>query len=119
MVDIWPTGLPQKLLLSGSSLGVGDGLIETQPDIGPPISRRRATAVVRPLTGSMMLSDAQITTFETFFFTTILRGSLAFNFPDPRTGATLLVKFTKANPPSYSPQGADNYLLSLNLLVLP
>lgn len=119
MVDAWPAGLPQRLLLQGASLGVGDGLLETQPDQGPPQSRRRSTSAARPLVGSMMLSDAQMTTFETFFYTTILGGSLPFSFPDPRTGATLLVKFTKANLPGYVPQGGDNYLLSINLSVLP
>lgn len=119
MVDAWPAGLPQYLQQSGASLGAGDGLLESQPDIGPPITRRRTTAVVRPLRGSVLCTDAQITTFETFFYTTIMNGSLPFSFPDPRTGTTLLVKFTKGSPPSYSPQGGNNYLLSLDLLVLP
>lgn len=119
MVDAWPAGLPQYLQQSGASLGVGDGLIETQPDIGPPITRRRSTSVTRPLNGSMILTDAQMTAFETFYYTTIAGGSLPFSFPDPRTGATLLVKFGKSSPPSYSPQGGNNYLLNVGLLVLP
>jgi len=119
MVDAWPGTLPQRLLLNGASLGVGDGLTEYQPDVGPPITRRRTAAIARPLSGSMMLSDAQVTVFETFFYTTILSGALSFSFPDPRTGATLLVKFSKQSLPAYVPQGGDNYLLSLNLMILP
>ena len=119
MVDAWPAGMPQYILQSGASLGFGDGLLETQPDVGPPISRRRSTAVTRPLRGSVMCTNAQITTFETFFYTTILNGSLPFSFPDPRTGATILVKFIKGSPPSYSPQGGNNFLLNLDLVVLP
>ena len=119
MPDAWPSTLPQALLLAGASKGVGDGLIENQPDTGPSMTRRRSTAVMRPLSGSMMLTDAQIATFETFFYTTILFGSLPFTFPDPISGATLLVKFTKQSLPAYAPQGGDNYQLSLTLMVLP
>jgi hypothetical protein len=119
MTNVWPGTLPQQLLLNGASLGVGDGLLEYQPDTGPSITRRRSSAVMRPLSGTMILSSAQMTTFESFFYTTILGGSLPFTFPDPRTGASLLVKFTKQGQPTYTPQGADNYLLSLNLAVLP
>lgn len=119
MTDVWPSTLPQQLLINGASLGVGDGLLEYQPDTGPSQTRRRSSAVMRPLSGSMNLTSAQMTTFETFFYTTILGGSLPFNFPDPRTGATLLVKFTKQGLPAYTPQGGDNYLLALNMVVLP
>jgi hypothetical protein len=119
MPSAWPGTLPQRLLLAGARLGVGDGLLEYSPDIGPSITRRRTAAVMRPLVGSMMLTDAQMTIFETFFYTTIGGGSLPFTFPDPRTGATLLVKFTKQGLPDYAPQGADNYLLQMNLAVLP
>lgn len=119
MVDAWPGTLPQLLQMSGASLGVGDALVEYAPDIGPPITRRRTTAIVRPLNGAMMLSDVQVGYFETFFYTNLLHGSLPFNFPDPRTGATLLVKFTKKQLPGYTPQGGNNYLLSMSLQVLP
>lgn len=119
MASAWPSTLPQALLLAGASKGAGDGLLEYQPDTGPSITRRRSTAVMRPLVGSMMLTDTQIATFETFFYTTILNGALPFTFPDPISGATLLVKFTKATPWSYTPQGGNNYQLALTLMVLP
>jgi hypothetical protein len=119
MASAWPSTLPQSLLLNGASKGVGDGLIEYQPDTGPSTTRRRSSAVMRPLSGAMILTDSQIATFETFFYTTILFGALPFTFPDPISGAPLLVKFTKAALPSYVPLGANNYQLSLSLLVLP
>lgn len=119
MPSAWPSTLPQRLLVDGASLGIGDGLLEYQPDTGPSITRRRSSAAPRPLSGSMILSNAQMTTFETFFYTTIIGGSLAFTFPDPRTGATLLVKFTKQGLPAYVPLGGDNYRLSFNVMVMP
>lgn len=117
--ETWPTALPQRLLLAGASLGAGDGLVEYQPDHGPSITRRATTAVMRPLVGSMVCTDAQITAFEAFFYGTVMNGALPFSFPDPRTGATLLVRFTKATPPNYVPLGADNYQLNLSMMVMP
>lgn len=119
MADAWPVTLPQQLLLSGASLGYGDALVEYAPDQGPSLTRRATTAVMRPLSGSFVLSDAQVTTWETFFRTTIMNGALPFTFPDPRTGTSLLVKFTKANPPSLVPLGGDNFRLTLMLMILP
>lgn len=119
MVDAWPSDLPQHLQLSGASLGMGDGLVEYQPDLGPSITRRGTTAVMRPLVGTMICTSAQIASFEAFFYAAIMNGALPFNFPDPRTGATALVKFTKQTPPSYAPLGGDNFQLNLSLMVLP
>jgi hypothetical protein len=104
---------------NGASVGMGDGLVEYQPQQGPSISRRATTAVMRPITGSMVCSNAQISLFETFFYTTLMNGALPFTFPDPRTGAAVLVKFTKQTPPSYVPIGGDNYQLQLSLMVMP
>lgn len=119
MTDVWPVGLPQYLQMAGASKGMGNGLLEYAPEVGPSITRRRTTARMRPISGSMICSSAQITTFETFYNTTIIGGSLPFNFPDPRTGSTLLVKFTAENPPNYTPLGGDNYQLALVLMELP
>jgi hypothetical protein len=119
MVDAWPAGLPQRLLVANASKGAGDALLEYQPDTGPSITRRRSSATMRPLIGSVILSSAQIAIWETFFYTTILSGSLPFDFPDPITGATLLVKHIKQTPPIWSPLGGDNYQLDMSLMVLP
>lgn len=119
MADAWPNTLPQQLLLSGASMGEGDGLVEYGPDLGPSITRRGTSAVMRPLSGSMILSSAQVATWRTFFLTTILQGSLPFTFPDPLGGANLLVKHVKQSPPAIVPLGGDNFQLSLSLVILP
>ena len=121
MVDVWPSGLPQQLQADAFGEGVADNLLESQPDIGPPISRRRSTAAVRTMSGSMICTAAQITTFKTFFNTTLLGGSLPFSFPDQMQSATLLVKFTKGSLPSWRQHsiGGDNYVLSISLQILP
>lgn len=121
MVDAWPAGLPQELMGDSFSEGVANNLLETQPDTGPPISRRRSTSAVRPMSGSMICTAAEIATFRTFFDDTLLAGSLPFNFPDQLQSGTLLVKFPKGSLPSWRQHsaGGDNYVLSITLLVLP
>ena len=75
---------------------------------------------MQPLSGSMILTSAQIAIFKTFFATTIEGGALPFTFADPLTGATLVVKFTKqGGMPSWSAIGGDTYQLSLALMVMP
>jgi hypothetical protein len=121
MVDAWPGTLPGALQSDAFGEGVADGLLEYAPDTGPPITRRRSTAAVRLMKGTMLCTSAQIATFRTFFDTTLLGGSLPFNFPDQLQSGTLLVKFAKSSLPNWSahPGGGDNYLLNLTLQVLP
>lgn len=119
MVDAWPSGLPQKFEQDSFSEGVGDNLLETQPDQGPPISRRRSTAAVRPISGVMKCTAAQVAMFRSFFDATILSGAVPFSFPDQMQSGDLLVKFTKQNPPAWSASGWDTYDLRLTLQVLP
>lgn len=120
MVDSWPGTLPQALQAdSAFSEGVADGLLETQPDVGPPITRLRSTASARPMTGTMMVTSSQIATLKTFVNTTILGGALPFNFPDQLQAGTLLVKFPKGSLPKWTALGGDNYSLQLSLTILP
>jgi hypothetical protein len=118
MVDAWPNTLPQCFTV-GYADGEGDGLIETSPDTGPPITRQRSSAVVRPLSGSMRMTTAQIGILHTFFKTTILGGSLPFNFPDPTFGGTILVKFPKGGQPTWQQTAPGIYGVNIKLDVLP
>lgn len=119
MADAWPVALPQCFLL-GYSETPGDGLIETQPDIGPPISRRRSSSVTRALSGQMKMTRDQIAALRTFIDTTILGGSLPFEFDDPTsTGQTLLVKFAKGGLPTWQQVAGGVYQVNISLTVLP
>lgn len=119
MVDAWPAGLPQRSLIQGYQEGVGDGLLEYQPDAGPTISRRRTTAVVRPLTVSFELTSAQLAILRTFYDTTLMGGSLPFTFPGPTEAATYLVKFQKDGIPKWTALGGDYFSVSISVSVLP
>lgn len=120
MVDSWPGSLPQAMQAdSAFSEGVGDGLLEYQPETGPPITRLRSTSSTRPMTGTMFCTSAQIATLKTFFNGNLLGGALPFNFPDQLQSGTLLVKFPKGSLPKWTPLGGDNYSLQLSLTILP
>ena len=118
MAEVWPADLPQCLIV-GYNDGEPDNLLETQPDAGPPSSRPRSTAAVRPLSGTMKMTRAQIAKLDTFFRTTIVFGSLPFSFPDPTFGGTALVKFPKGSQPNWQQLAPGIYRVNINLAVLP
>jgi hypothetical protein len=67
----------------------------------------------------MLMDATQIAAMRLFFDTTILGGSLPFEFPDQVQDGTLLVKFSKGNGPSWSPLSADLYRVQISMMVLP
>lgn len=115
----WPVTLPQCFIL-GYSDGLADGVLEVQPDTGPPIARRRSSAMPRQLGGQMRMTRAQILIMKTFCDDTLDGGVLPFNFPDPTdTGETLLVRFAKGSLPAWQQTAAGIYRVNISLLVLP
>ena len=118
MVDAWPADLPQCFIV-GYSDGKGEGRIGTNPDTGPPMMRRRSTAVVRPLSGSMRMTRAQIAILDTFYETTLIAGSLPFTFTDPTFGGTILVMFPIGSQPSWQQTAPGKYRVNISLSVLP
>ena len=114
----WPESLPQQFLQRGYVEGFGDNVIRSPVDAGIEKTRRRFTAVARPLTGRMLLTKAQLDTFRTFYTDTIGDGSLEFDFPKPNEpDETYTVKFRSA--PSWSNPGGNNYDITLELNILP
>lgn len=119
MPDVWPVSLPQELMRAGNSGGLGDGLIETQPDSGPPTSRPRFSAIAEPLAGAMNMTTAQLAALKTFYKTTLAQGALPFTFPDPLGGDDILVKFPKGSQPTWQEVAPDTYRVAISLLILP
>jgi hypothetical protein len=125
MTYVWPSSLPQNFEVSSYIEGVGDGLIEHQPDRGPPITRLGTAASPRPVSGTMVITATQLAAFKTFFNTTIAGGSLPFTFPPQVDAAvispdiTWLVKFTKGSLPHWTSIGGSYLRLTISLLILP
>ena len=92
----WPTSLPTAVDRDGYDETFVDTTIRSEMDAGEPKMRRRFTAGIQQIAIRLRLTDAQVTTLETFFKTTSASGSLPFNWTHPRTGAAVVMKFRSA-----------------------
>ena len=114
----WPTSLPQQLSQRGYRESLADNVIRTSVDVGPEKRRKRFTAAVRPLSGSMTMTSAQLDTMMTFYNDSIASGALAFDFKAPRDQAnTVSVVFRQ--PPSWTNRGGDSYAVTLEMEIQP
>ena len=95
-MDIWPATLPQRLL-SDTTVKDDESRAITNMDSGPASVRNRFTAITQTVKGSIILTGAQLTIFNTFFRTTIKHGSLTFTWIHPFTEAAVDIRF-KSKP---------------------
>jgi hypothetical protein len=114
---VWPVTLPDIPLVEGFSESAPDVTIRTQMDAGPARVRPRYTAGVRPVVGKISCTKAQVETLDVFHVTTLMNGSLPFDWAHPRTGVTKAFRFVKA--PKYMPDHKDSWVVSLELEILP
>ncbi len=98
-MTVWPGSLPQQQFISISETDV-DAVLRTPMDSGPPSRRNRFSANMRSVRSPIVLTGAQKQTFDTFFRTTLKNGSLAFDWEDPTTDAT--VSFAFRDPPQWT-----------------
>lgn len=81
----WPGTLPAYVQENGFTEIPMPVSIESEMDIGPAKIRRRFTKAPKRFQCQMMMTGAQVTTFETFWETTLLGGVLPFDWVHPRT----------------------------------
>lgn len=89
---VWPASLPQTPLL-GATAALPDLLVRSQMEVGPAKVRRRQTAAAVPQDVPIQLTDAQRTTLEGFFVTTLNGGAEVFDYVDITTGLTASFRF--------------------------
>lgn len=116
MTAAWPATLPQQFLRDGFEGTSADNIIASSVSTGPAKTRRRTTAAVRPLSGTMIMTSAQLATFRAFVSTTIAERSRPFTFPDPYGGSDLLVRMVE--PFKDAPNVLD-WRVTITLEVLP
>lgn len=97
-MTVWPGTLPQNQFIGLTEVDV-DAVLRTQMDSGPPSRRNRFAASMRFVRTPIILTGSQKQTFDTFFRTTLKNGSLAFDWEDPTTDAT--VSFAFRGPPQW------------------
>lgn len=108
----WPGGLPQQFLRQGYKETPPEERLRTKMSAGPDKLRVRTSAVPRKVSGAMYMTDADLTTLETFYDTTTNGGVDKFDFPY-RTG-TQEARFLSV--PAYSKVG-QGWNVSINLEV--
>jgi hypothetical protein len=115
----WPSTIP-TFLVSGFSEEPGDGRLRTPMDAGPPKVRRRFTATVTKMRGTIQTDDAGLAAFRTFLNTTTLGGSLPFDWEHPITGDAIVCQFGESLP-RWSPanRAATRWDIDLDLEILP
>ena len=117
-VPAWDTDLPAKLFVNGYTQSLPDVTIKSDMDAGPSKIRRRFTAGIEPVSGTMVMSAAQLATLGTFYNTTLLGGSLRFSWTKP-TAHSVACELRFTETPSWISLGADNYEISLSFEILP
>jgi len=115
----WPGTLPTDFLTQGFVESAPDNVISSDMDIGPPKTRRRASAAVRPIKGVLKMTAAQVATHDTFFTDTTYDGAEAFDWTDPRTGGSVSFLYSPGAPPTYESAGGDYWNVTINLLTMP
>ncbi len=90
---VWPAALPQ-FQNDGSGYKTESAILRSKMATGPPKTRVRTTKVRKFFSTTMLLTGAQMATYDTFWGN-INQGNDAFTWTSPVTDATEEVKFTK------------------------
>ena len=89
----WPASLPQAPLLGTSSIAPQDVIGSQGVGLGPATNRERTTSAGEIVSMSFGMTSAQLTTFDTFWITTLSGGSAEFDIPHPIDGTTQTAVF--------------------------
>lgn len=114
----WPSTLPQDLSREGYEEGLGDNVVKSKNDAGPPKRRQRYTGAEDPLVGTMLMTSAQIEIFKSFINDDISYGADAFDFP-ALLGATGTIPVAFKTLPKWTNVRGDLYRVSLDFLIQP
>ena len=111
----WP--LTNYVLIDGYSENPPNNAIRSEMDEGPPKTRRMSIAARRPITVQKHLNKSQVAILDTFYDTTLVNGTIEFDWVHPRTGSSVEMMFTE--PPVYESLGGTSWMVSMKLEILP
>jgi len=120
MASLWSAvspALPTSYLVGTFTRGFRDSVVRFETDRGPAPTRQRFAVGVRPESGAMLMTTAQLSALRTFYETTLAGGALSFEMFDPLGGAARLVRF--AEPPAPEELRPGYWRVSLALEALP
>lgn len=113
----WPASLPQTLLYDLTEKRQ-PGKVRSQTDTGPAKQRSRFTATTKEYDGSLMLTQAQVATFKTFYETTLAQGTDAFTWVDPFLDTSASLRF-RAEPETTLVRPSDTLSERLYRVTMP
>lgn len=116
----WPVTLPTSPDSSDYSEVSGVLTLVSPMDAGPAKMRRRGQKPTR-FNVSYVMNNTQIAALDTFIKTT-LRGTARFDFPHPRTAASIEVRFIPSSDGEYysiSQFTFDLYRVNMQLEQMP
>lgn len=100
----WPTTLQKTFNSDGLSVEEPDVLMESQPELGAPIVRRRTTAAPEILSGAITCDAGQAATFKSFLRVDTMGGALPFDgFTHPVDQTLIAAAAFKKASISYHP----------------
>lgn len=94
MSVVFPVEITQHLMVQSYTEKPPNVVIRTQNEQGPDKVRRRTTANVRPMGGTLSVTRAQLEIFDEWFNDTLLGGAEEFEWTNVRTDATKLYRIT-------------------------
>jgi len=113
----WPGSLPSYVQEQGYGEMLPDTNLESQMDTGPAKIRPRFTTANRRFTWIIRMDATQAAAFETFWDTTLKKGSLPFDWVHPRTRVVMTFRFRRP-PPAARPFGGDavDYMMNVEAI---
>ncbi len=114
----WPGTLPQYVDIRGYKEQRQQGKLETAMDSGPMQMRNLYTATPVNFTVTMTMTNAQLSTLDTFYYTTTKNGTESFTWIHPRTYAGVTMRF-KGAPPQKAFKAYDAFTVGFSLEILP
>lgn len=114
----WPSSLPDKFLQGGFVETWSKQSLKSEMDVGFKI-RRRTSQKYGMITANMLLTQAQLATFETFYDETLVGGSLTFTHEDPLRGGTKTFSFNPGTEPQLVATGGGYARVTVSLIRYP
>ena len=120
MAILWPTTVPSKPLFDSYSETIPDTRLRTSMGAGPAKMRPKSAAVPVPIAVNLHLTSEELVDLEDFIGSTLIRGSLRFEFPHPRKGTTIEARVVGGDHLyTVTASGLDRWTVSMQLEIMP
>jgi hypothetical protein len=114
----WPASLPPLAELDGYTETPPDLALRSSVDAGPAKTRPRWSTGPARVSGRLLLDAAQAEALVAFYADTTRTGALAFEAPHPRTGLSVLLRFTRPPELAHLAEGGGLWRAQIELEVL-